>query len=167
MDRDGYPDALLLDVLRGSRTVAMVGASVNWNRPSYFAMKYLQAKGYRVIPVNPKAAQAGEAILGERAYATLADVPGRIDLVDIFRRSEDVGPVVDAVIGLAREKGIRVVWMQLGVCDDKAARKAERAGLVVVMNRCMKIEFGRFSGELAWGGVNSGLISSRRRRLIA
>ena len=166
MERDDYPDELLLGVLASCRTIAMVGASPNWNRPSYFAMKYLQAKGYRVIPVNPKAAAAGEAILGESAYAALADVPGPIDVVDIFRRSDRVGPIVDEAIRLAADKGIRVVWMQLGVRDDEAAGKAGRAGLSVVMDRCMKIEFGRLSGELSWGGINSRIISSRRRRMI-
>lgn len=167
MKHDRYSDEFLLGVLRNCRTIAMVGASSYWNRPSYFAMKYMQAKGYRVIPINPKAAASAEEILGESAYAGLADVPGPIDVVDVFRRSDQVGAIVDEAIRLAAAKGIRVVWMQLGVRNDEAASKAERAGLTVVMNRCMKIEFGRFSGELSWGGINSGVISSRRRKLIA
>ncbi len=164
MNHDHYPDALLRDILSRCRTIAMVGASANWNRPSYFAMKYLQAKGYRVIPVNP--GKAGGEILGERVYARLSDIPEPFDLVDIFRNSEAAGPIVDEAIALAPEKGIKVVWMQLGVRNDEAAARAEAAGLTVVMNRCPKIEYGRLSGELSWGGINSGIISAKRPRPI-
>ncbi|MSO53853.1 MAG: CoA-binding protein [Rhodospirillales bacterium] len=167
MSRLVYPDSLVLNVLKTCRTIAMVGASTSWNRPSYFAMKYLQAKGYRVIPVNPQSAKAGESILGEKAYASVTEIPGSIDLVDIFRRSDAVGPIVDEAIQLAPEKHIRVIWMQLGVINEDAALRAEKAGLTVIMDRCIKIEFGRFSGELSWGGIDSGVITSRRRRLIA
>ena len=160
-----YPDELVLDVLRGCRTIAMVGASPNWIRPSYFAMKYLQAKGYRVIPVNPTA--AGQEILGEACHASLSDVPDRFDMVDIFRRSDAVPQIVDESIALKEAKGIKAIWMQLGVVNEAAAAKAEAAGLTVIMDRCVKIEFGRLSGELSWGGINSGIISSRRRKLIA
>src|SRR5208282_1739848 len=160
-DREDYSDEYLLDILKNNRIVAMVGASPNWVRPSYFAMKYLQTKGYRVIPVNPAA--AGEEILGEKAYASLSDIPVKIDIVDIFRKSDAVPPIVDEAIAI----GAKVVWMQLGVRHEGAAAKAEAAGLRVVMNRCMKIEFGRLSGELSWSGINSGVISSRRRKLIA
>ncbi|MGO8867423.1 MAG: CoA-binding protein [Alphaproteobacteria bacterium] len=161
IDRENYSDEYLLDILKNNRIVAMVGASPNWVRPSYFAMKYLQTKGYRVIPVNPAA--AGEEILGEKAYASLSDIPVKIDIVDIFRRSDAVPPIVDEAIAI----GAKVVWMQLGVRHEGAAAKAEAAGLKVVMNRCMKIEFGRLSGELSWSGISSGVISSRRRKLIA
>ncbi len=161
IDRENYSDEYLLDILKNNRIVAMVGASPNWVRPSYFAMKYLQTKGYRVIPVNPAA--AGEEILGEKAYASLSDIPVKIDIVDIFRRSDAVPPIVDEAIAI----GAKVVWMQLGVRHVGAAAKAEAAGLKVVMNRCMKIEFGRLSGELSWSGISSGVISSRRRKLIA
>ncbi|RDD61260.1 CoA-binding protein [Ferruginivarius sediminum] len=160
---DDYPNAYLLGILNGVRTIAMVGASPNWNRPSYFAMKYLQAKGYRVIPVNPRA--AGTEILGEPCYASLKDIPDRFDMVDIFRASDAAGGIVDEAIGIAGDKGIRVIWMQLGVRDDAAARRAEDAGLQVVMNRCPKIEFGRLNAELSWGGFNSKVISSKRRRV--
>jgi uncharacterized protein len=159
MNHDSYTDATLRDILRGVRTIAMVGASPHWNRPSYFVMKYLQDKGYRVIPVNPQA--AGQKILGERCYADLADVPEAIDMVDIFRRSDAVGPIVDEAIA----KGAKVVWMQIGVRNDEAASRAEAAGLKVVMNRCPKIEYSRLNGELAWSGVNTGIISSKRRRM--
>ena len=158
-----YPNEMLRGILRDVRTIAMVGASPKWVRPSYFAMKYLQEKGYRVIPVNPGA--AGQTILGETCYATLSDIPDRFDLVDIFRNSEAAGPITDEAIALAPEKGIKVIWMQLGVRNDDAARRAEAAGLTVVMNRCPKIEWGRLHGELSWGGINSGIISAKRRRL--
>ena len=154
-----YPDAKLRRILSNARTIALVGASMNWNRPSYFVMKYLQGKGYRVIPVNP--GQAGKDLLGERVYASLRDIPrdtvGPIDMVDVFRASDQVGPIVDDAIAI----GARVVWMQLGVRNDAAAAKAEAAGLEVVMNRCPKIEFGRLGGELSWSGVNSGIIRNR------
>jgi len=158
-----YDDRQIRRILSEVRTIAMVGASPTWNRPSYFAMKYLQAKGYRMIPVNPRA--AGQDILGERVYASLAEVPHRIDMVQIFRNSEAAGPITDEVLAVAEDKGIRVLWMQLGVRNDEAAAKAEAAGLEVVMDRCPKIEFGRLNSELSWGGFNSGVISSRRARL--
>ncbi len=161
IDRESYSDEYLLDILRNDRVVAMVGASPHWNRPSYFAMKYLQIKGYRVIPVNPAA--AGEEILGEKVYAVLREIPVKVDIVDIFRRSDAVPPIVEDAIAI----GAKVVWMQLGVRHDEAAAKAERAGLKVVMNRCMKIEFGRLSGELSWSGINSGIITSKRRKVLA
>ena len=163
MGHDDYTDAYLRDILRETRTIAMVGASADWSRPSYFAMKYLQEKGYRVVPVNPRV--AGQTILGERVYASLADVPGPIDMVDVFRSSEAAGTVVDEAIEAAREKRIRTVWMQLGVRNDDAAARAEAAGLRVVMNRCPKIEYGRLHAELGWGGFDSKVISSKRRRL--
>jgi len=164
MAHDHYPDALLRDILRRCRTFVMVGASANWNRPSFFAMKYLRDKGYRILPVNPKA--AGGEILGQTVYASLADVPGRFQMVDIFRGAEAAGKVTDEAIELAAEKGIEVVWMQLGVRNDAAAARAEAAGLTVIMNRCPKIEYGRLTGELSWGGINSKIISSKRQKAI-
>lgn len=160
-----YPDALIRRILSETRTIAMVGASANWVRPSNFAMKYLQEKGYRVIPVNPGA--AGTDINGEMTYASLADVPVPFEMVDVFRRSEDAGGIVDEAIELKDSKGIRTVWMQLGVVDEAAAARAEAAGLAVVMDRCPKIEFGRLHHELSWSGINSGVISSKRPRLQA
>ncbi len=157
MDHNGYDDDYIRGILRATKVIAMVGASANWNRPSYFAMKYLQKKGFRVIPVNPR--EAGGTILGETAYATLADVPDRIDMVDIFRNSEAAGAIADEAIAI----GAKVVWMQLGVRNDAAAARAEEAGLKVVMNRCPKIEFGRLSREIGWMGINTGVISSKRR----
>ncbi len=150
-----YSDAKIRRILATVRTIAMVGASTNWNRPSYFVMKYLQGKGYRVIPVNPGA--AGQELQGERVYASLRDIPDKIDMVDIFRASDAVPPIVEDAIAI----GAKVVWMQLGVRNDAAAARAEAAGLDVIMNRCPKIEFGRLGGELSWSGVNSGIIRNR------
>ena len=155
LDPIAYSDAKLRDILSTVRTIAMVGASSNWNRPSYFVMKYLQGKGYRVIPVNP--GTAGKEQLGEKIYASLRDIPDKIDMVDVFRASDQVGPVVDDAIAI----GAKIVWMQLGVRNDAAGAKAEAAGLDVVMNRCPKIEFGRLGGELSWSGVNTGIIRNR------
>jgi hypothetical protein len=159
MNHDAYSDAYIRGILSRYRTIAMVGASPNSSRPSYFAMKYLKQKGFRVIPINP--GQAGKTILGERVYASLAEVEEPVDIVDIFRASE-------AALGVTREAiaiGARVVWMQLGVRNEDAAQLAEQAGLQVVMNRCPKIEYGRLSGELSWAGVNSRSLSSRRQVL--
>jgi O-acetylhomoserine (thiol)-lyase len=150
-----YPDAKLRGILRRVRTIAMVGASSNWNRPSYFVMKYLQSKGYRVIPVNP--GTAGQTLLGETVYAGLRDIPEPVDMVDVFRAPAQVPPIVDDAIAI----GAKVVWMQLGVRHDEAAARAEAAGIEVVMDRCPKIEYGRLGGELSKGGVNSGLIRNR------
>ncbi len=155
LDPIPYTDAKLRRILAGTRTIALVGASSNWNRPSYFVMKYLQGKGYRVIPVNP--GLAGQELLGETVYASLRDIPEKIDMVDVFRASDQVGPIVDDAIAI----GARTVWMQLGVRNDEAGARAEAAGLDVVMNRCPKIEFGRLGGELSWSGVNSGIIRNR------
>ncbi|MGA9313498.1 MAG: CoA-binding protein, partial [Solirubrobacteraceae bacterium] len=150
-----YSDAQIRRILSTVRTIALVGASANWNRPSYFVMKYLQGKGYRVIPVNP--GLAGQELLGERVYANLREIPDKIDMVEVFRASDQVGPIVDDAIAI----GAPVVWMQLGVRNDEAAKRAEAAGIEVVMNRCPKIEYGRLGGELSWSGVNSGIIRNR------
>jgi predicted CoA-binding protein len=162
-ERLTYSNAKIRRILDQVSTIAMVGASPTWNRPSQFAMKYLQQKGYRVIPVNARA--AGGEILGERVYGTLSEVPGPVDMVQIFRNSEAAGAITDEAIAVAREKGITVVWMQLTVRNDEAAARAEAAGLEVVMDRCPKIEYGRLNAELSWGGFNSEIISSRRRRV--
>src|ERR1700736_6674676 len=155
LDPIPYSDAQLRAILQRVKTIAMVGASSNWNRPSYFVMKYLQGKGYRVIPVNPGI--AGQMLLGETAYGSLRDIPEPIDMVDVFRPARDAPAIVDDAIAT----GAKVVWMQLGIRHDAAAATAERAGIEVVMNRCPKIEFGRLGGELSWSGVNSGIIRNR------
>ncbi len=150
-----YPDAKIRSILERVKTIAMVGASPNWNRPSYFVMKYLQGKGYRVIPVNP--AIAGKTLLGETAYASLRDIPVKVDMVDMFRVAGEAPGVLADAIAI----GAPVVWMQLGIRNDEAAATAEAAGIEVIMNRCPKIEFGRLGGELSWSGVNSGIIRNR------
>ena len=134
----------------------MVGLSANWSRPSFFAAKYLQEHEFRVIPVNPR--YAGDAILGEHCYASLRDIPVPIDVVDCFRRAQDIPPVVEDAI----EIGAKVLWMQLGVVNEKAAETAQAAGLEVVMDRCMKIEFGRLFGGLNFMGVDTKVISAKR-----
>jgi len=151
-----YDDACIKRILEEVTTVAMVGASTNPMRPSYFVMMYLQRKGYRVRPVNPRA--AGATVLGETVYADLAELPERPDMVDVFRRSEEAGGIVDAALAL----GVAVVWLQLGVRDDAAAARAEAAGARVVMDRCPKIEYGRLFGEIGWLGVNRRVISAKR-----
>lgn len=158
-----YEDNAIRKVLRTVKTVALVGASPKWVRPSSFVMKYLQGKGYRVIPVNP--GHAGKEILGEMVYASLSDIPHSFDMVDIFRSSDAAGGIVDEILALEPERRGRVIWMQLTVRNDAAAAKAEKAGLEVVMDRCPKIEYGRLFGELGWSGVNSGIITSKRRKL--
>jgi len=160
MNHDSYSDEYLRGILRRTKTIAMVGASPNWNRPSYFVMKYLQSKGFRVIPVNPRA--VGEEILGEPVVAALTDIAEPIDMVDVFRASDAAPAIVEDAIKI----GAKTVWMQIGVRHDDAAARAEAAGLDVVMNRCPKIEFSRLCGELGWSGVNTGIISSRRRKSV-
>ena len=153
--------AALRRILATHKTIAVVGLSANWYRPSYFAAKYMQEHGYRVIPVNP--AYAGQQILGEKVYANLRDIPEKIDIVDVFRKAEDVPPVADEAIAI----GAKVLWQQLGVRNEEAARKAEAAGLESVMDRCVKIEHGRLFGGLNWVGVNTKVISARRPRWLA
>jgi len=165
MQQSAYSDALILGILDRVETIALVGASAKWNRPSFFAMKYLQEKGYRVIPVNP--GLAGQELLGEPVYAGLGEIPFPFGMVDIFRNAEAAGPIVDRAIALKESRKIEVVWMQLGVIACAAAARAEAAGLTVVMDRCPKIEYGRLHNELSWGGFNSGVITAKRRRLKA
>ena len=146
--------ATLRRILRTSRTIAIVGLSAEWHRPSFFAAKYLQEHGYRVIPVNPRY----DKILGERCHPTLATIEIPVDIVDVFRRSEDVMPIAEEAIAI----GAKCLWQQIGVRNEVAAALAASAGLEVVMNRCVKIEHGRLFGGLNWAGVNTGVISARR-----
>ena len=161
MNHDGYPDGYIRGILSSVRTIAMVGVSANTSRPSYFAFKYLLERGYRMIPVNP--GLAGRELLGQKVHAGLSAVPEAVDMVDIFRASRHARAIVEEALAL--DPRPRVIWMQLGVRDDEAARLAERNGLKVVMNRCPKIEYGRLSSEIAWMGVNTRTISARKARL--
>ena len=141
-------------ILTRSRVVAVVGLSANWYRPSYFAAKYLQDHGYRIIPVTPTYPE----VLGERSYPQVADIPDAIDIVDCFRRPEEIVPIARQAVA----KGAKVLWMQLGIRNDEAAKIATDAGLDVVMNHCVKIEHARIMGGLNWAGVNTGVISAKR-----
>ena len=146
--------AELRRILKGSRTIAVVGLSADWFRPSYFAAKYMQEQGYRIIPVNPKYSE----ILGERCYPDLASIPEPVDIVDVFRKSEDCVPVARDAVAI----GAKTLWLQIGVINEDARKLAEEAGLSVVMNRCVKIEYARLFGGLNWFGVNTRIISARR-----
>ena len=161
MNHDAYSDAYISGILDEVKTVAMIGASANNVRPSYFVLKYLLSKGYEVWPINP--GQAGKEILGQKVYASLEELPGVPDMIDIFRNSEAAGQIVDEV--LASGQLPKVIWMQLTVRHDEAAERAEAAGIKMVMNRCPKIEYGRLSGEIGWAGVNSRTLSSKRPTL--
>ncbi|MBP7451184.1 MAG: CoA-binding protein [Ottowia sp.] len=165
------PDTIgtLRDVLTRCRTLAVVGLSPQWHRPSYFAAKYMQAHGYRVVPVNPLVAKAGGTILGERAYASVREADaalraegGRIDMVDCFRKSEDIPPLAQEAIAI----GARCLWLQLGVANDAATDLAEAAGLQVIQNRCVKIEHARLFGGLGWAGVDTRVISAKRPQVL-
>ncbi|MBN9221750.1 MAG: CoA-binding protein [Mesorhizobium sp.] len=158
MNHDSYDNNYIAGILNSVKTIAMVGASANDVRPSYFVLKYLLAKGFSVFPINP--GQAGKEILGRMTYARLADIPEPIDMVDIFRAPSAVPGIVEEVLQL--DPLPKVIWMQLGVRHDEAATRAEAAGIKVVMNRCPKIEYGKLSGEIGWTGVNSGVLSSKK-----
>ena len=159
-----YPDTQIKSILRSVKTIAMVGASGNEIRPSYFAMMYLLNKGYKIIPVNPGA--VGKEILGQKSYASLREIPAPVDMVDIFREAQYAPEIVREAIAEKDRLGLKYVWMQLGVVSEEAAKLAEDAGLVVVMDRCPKIEHGRFSGELGWMGVNRRVIDNRKPLLF-
>ena len=146
-------------ILKQSHTIAVVGLSANWWRPSYFAAKYMQEHGYRVIPVNP----AYPEVLGEKCYASLRDIPEKVDIVDCFRKSEEIPPIAEEAIAI----GAKVLWMQIGVINHAAADAARAAGLEVVMDRCVKIEHARLFGGLNWAGVNTKVISSKRPHWLA
>ncbi len=158
MNHDSYSDGYIRGILNTVKTIAMVGASEKENRPSYFAFKYLLERGYNMIPVNP--GHAGETLLGQKIYAQLADIPVAVDMVDIFRASQYAPAIVREALALKPRP--QVIWMQLGVRSDEAAALAEANGLKVVMNRCPKIEYGRLSSEIAWMGVNTRTLSSKK-----
>jgi predicted CoA-binding protein len=161
MDHDNYPDSYIRGILNTVKTIAMVGISPKDVRPSYFAFKYLLERGYRMIPVNP--GQAGGDILGQAVYARLADIPEPIDMVDVFRAAQYAPGIVEEALALKPRP--QVIWMQLGVRSEEAARLAEADGLKVVMNRCPKIEYGRLSSEIGWMGVNTRTLTAKRPKL--
>ena len=146
-------------ILRESKVIAVVGLSADWFRPSYFAAKYMQEHGYRVIPVNPKY----DAVLGEKCYKSLRDIPEPVDMVDVFRKTADVMPIAEDAVRI----GAKVLWQQLGVRNEEAAARARAGGLETVMDRCVKIEHGRLFGGLNWVGVNTKVISAKRPRWLA
>lgn len=158
MNHDSYEETYIAGILGEVKSIAIVGASANDVRPSFFVTKYLIDKGYRVFPINP--GQAGKEIAGARAYASLADLPEAVDMVDIFRASSAVPGVTDEI--LCMRPLPKVVWMQLAIRDDASAARLEEKGIRVVMNRCPKIEYGRLSREIGWNGVNSRVISSKK-----
>jgi predicted CoA-binding protein len=160
MQHDRYDDDVIGRMLAEVQVIALVGASANSNRPSTFVLKYLLAKGYRVVPVNP--GLAGQEICGQRVVTSLSELVEPVDMIDIFRNSDAALDVVREALQLKERLGLKVIWMQLGVRNDKAAAQAEAAGLRVIMNRCPKIEYGRLSGEIGWTGVATGMLTSRR-----
>ena len=164
MNHDSYSDTYIGGILREVKSFAIVGASANQVRPSFFVQKYLLAKGYKVYPVNP--GQAGNEILGQKVYANLSELEPPVDVIEIFRNSEAALEITKEAIALKDKLGISAVWMQLGVRNDEAAKLAEDAGLKVVMNRCPKIEYGRISGEIGWAGVNSRMLSSKKPQIL-
>ena len=145
-------------ILRDTKTIAIVGLSANWWRPSFFAAKYLQEHGYRIVPVNPQYKE----VLNEKCYPTLRDIPFKVDVVECFRKSEEIPPLAEDAIAI----GAKVLWLQLGVINEAAAERARAAGLEVVMDRCMKIEHGRLFGGLNWCGVNTKVISAKRPQYL-
>src|SRR6202051_2552498 len=158
MNHDAYSDDYIREILNGVKSIAMVGASPLNVRPSYFAFKYLAQRGYDMIPVNP--GHLGNSLLGKPSVASLLDIGRPVDMVDIFRNSSHIMPVVDEALRMTPAP--QVIWMQLGARDDLAAARAEAAGLKVVMNRCPKIEYGRLSSEILWRGANLRTLSSKR-----
>ena len=158
MDHESYADSLIRDILKSVKRIALVGASANEARPSWIVTKYLLDRGYEVIPVNP--GLAGQTLLGRAVYGSLKDIPGPVDMVEIFRNSEAAGPITDEALTL--DPLPKVIWMQLSVRNDEAAARAEAKGLTVIMNRCPKIEYGRLSGEIGWQGINSRILSSKK-----
>ncbi len=157
MDND---NSTLRNLLGQCRTIAVVGLSAEWHRPSFFASKYMQSHGYKVIPVNPRYAGTGQEILGEAVYASLLDIPHPVDIVDVFRRTEDVLPLAEEAVRI----GAKCLWQQLGVHNPEADQLVRQAGLASVYNRCVKIEHARLFGGLNWVGVNTGIITARRPR---
>jgi predicted CoA-binding protein len=152
-----YEDHYIRSILDNTKTIAMIGLSSSWQRPSYFVAKYLLDRGYKVYPVNPR--EAGKKILNQKVYSSISEINENIDMVDIFRKSNDVDLIIDDIIKIKPS----TIWMQIGVINFKAAKMAKTNEIDVVMNKCPKIEYGRLSGELSWAGINSGVFHNKRR----
>jgi uncharacterized protein len=163
MSHDRYDDAHIREILATVKTVAVVGASHGDDKPSMFVVKYLTERGYRVFPINP--GRAGKLVAGVPAYARLKDVPEPIDLIDVFRRADRVGEILDEALELSARP--KVFWMQLGIRNDEVAARAEAAGMTVIMDRCPKIEYGRLSREISWVGVNTRTLSSKKPQRLS
>lgn len=159
-----YSDELIKSVLRTTKTIALIGASANTQRASFFVLGYMLDHGYAVHPINP--GLAGQQILGRTVYSSLKDVPAPVDMVDVFRSADAVPGILDEVLAEKDRLGIKTFWLQLGIVHEQAAKKAEEAGLTVIMDRCPKIEYGRFSGEIGWMGVNRRIIDNRKPALF-
>jgi predicted CoA-binding protein len=159
-----YSDTLIKSVLRSTRVIAMIGASANQQRASFFVLQYLTGKGYEVHPVNP--GLAGTQIEGRTVYASLKDIPAPVDMVDVFRNADAVPGVLDETLAEKDRLGIKTFWLQLGIVNEDPAAKAEAAGWPVIRDRCPKIEYGRYSGEIGWMGVNRGIIDNRKPALF-
>jgi len=152
-----YEDHYIRSILDNTKTIAMIGLSSSWQRPSYFVAKYLLDRGFKIFPVNPR--EAGKTILSQKVYSSVSEIKEKIDMVDIFRKSNDVELLIDDVINIKPS----TIWLQIGVINFKAAKLAKKQNINMVMNKCPKIEYGRLSGELGWAGINSGVFLNKRR----
>ena len=152
-----YSDSVISSVLYKTKTIAMIGLSSSWNRPSYFVAKYLIDRGYKIYPINPK--EAGKKILGQKVYSNITEIKDKIDMVDVFRKSSDIDKIIEDILACNPQ----FIWLQIGVINNKLAKVAANKNIPIIMNRCPKIEYSRLSGELGWGGINSGNIVNKRR----
>ena len=152
-----YEDHYIRSILDNTKTIAMIGLSSSWQRPSYFVAKYLLDRGFKIFPVNPR--EAGKTILSQKVYSSVSEIKEKIDMVDIFRKSNDVDLLIDDVIKTKPS----TIWLQIGVINFKAEKLAKKNNINMVMNKCPKIEYGRLSGELGWAGINSGVFLNKRR----
>ncbi|MBT34731.1 MAG: CoA-binding protein [Rickettsiales bacterium] len=152
-----YSDRVISSVLYKTKTIAIIGLSSSWNRPSYFVAKYLIDRGYKIYPINPK--EAGKKILGQKVYSNITEIKDKIDMVDVFRKSSDIDKIIEDILACNPQ----FIWLQIGVINNKLAKVAANKNIPIIMNRCPKIEYSRLSGELGWGGINSGNIINKRR----
>ncbi len=152
-----YSDRFISSVLYKTKTIAIIGLSSSWNRPSYFVAKYLIDRGYKIYPINPK--EAGKKILGQKVYSNITEIKDKIDMVDVFRKSSDIDKIIEDILACNPQ----FIWLQIGVINNKLAKVAANKNIPIIMNRCPKIEYSRLSGELGWGGINSGNIVNKRR----